>query len=92
MTITKGKQRHWKWPPASDEVTRCVAEPRAVTDQQLQDLRTCVTEQHDAAITTPSRRKRIKKKIAVFKPKDAGEYRRAVAAREIVVTRNTRRW
>jgi hypothetical protein len=41
----------------------------------------------DVAITTPSRRKRVKKRIAIFKPKDAGEYRRAIAAREIVVTR-----
>lgn len=41
----------------------------------------------DMAITTASRRKRVKKKIAVFKPKDAGEYRRAIEARQIVVTR-----
>jgi hypothetical protein len=45
----------------------------------------------DTEITTPSRRRRVKKKIAVFKPKNAGEYRRAIAAREIVVTRRHER-
>ncbi|MGW5265706.1 MrcB family domain-containing protein [Microbispora sp. NPDC004025] len=58
---------------------------------QLYDLALEVREegvqQGNPAIVTPARRKPVKKKPAVFKPKNDGEYRQLIKAREIYESR-----